>query len=80
MRVLNFKAYKFAVGKQVKIISEYVINGTVLQVGEIGKIIKYETHSYPDIGLFGIKVIRFVFGTREVAMGQSIAELYMEVL
>jgi len=80
MRVLNFKAHKFAIGKSVIIVNEYKCGAIYLAAGDTGKIVGAEVHNYPDLGLFNIRVIDLEFFSCDISMGEKVAEQYMKIL
>ncbi len=80
MRILNFKAKKFIVGRSVSVIKTFVNGNTVLAVGEVGEIISEQTISLPDMNLFGIRVLEIEFLIHTVSVGEQIAEEYMKMI
>ncbi|KKM66894.1 hypothetical protein LCGC14_1476590 [marine sediment metagenome] len=80
MRVLNFKAKKFIVGRNIVVKKTFVNGNVVLATGEIGKILSESIISLPDMNLFDIRVLEIEFSKNTVNLGESIAEEYMEMI
>jgi len=81
MKTLNISSLKrFAVGKTVIAIKEFVNGSITISVGDQGVIKKITIESFPDLGLFNIRVLHMDFGKHEVGMGDQIAEGYFNVI
>jgi hypothetical protein len=80
MRVLNFKAKKFILGRKVIVKKTFVNASVILATGEIGKIISESHIDLPDMGLFNIRVLEIEFPNNTINIGEPIAEEYMEML
>lgn len=80
MKTINFRAKKFAVGCILKAVKAYKCGSIVIQVGEVGRVVKEKTSDYPDLGLFRIRVIDIQFSLHKVSMGESVADMYFEEL
>jgi len=61
MLTLNFKSCKFYNGAFVIIIKKYSCGDIHIAKGEIRKVTGSEVHNYPDLGLFGIRIVHFEF-------------------
>lgn len=79
MRVLNFKAKKFIVGRDVIVKKTFVNGNVVLATGEIGKILSESIISLPDMNLFNIRILEIKFLKNTINIGEPIAEEYMEM-
>ena len=80
MRVLNFKAKKFIVGRKVIITKTFVNGNVILTIGEVGKIIRESIINLPDMNLFNIRVLELEFLRHTFSVGEQIAEKYMEMI
>jgi hypothetical protein len=80
MRVINFKAKKFIVGKKVIIIKTFVNGNFTFVVGEIGKILSEETINLPYMNLFDVRILEIEFSKSIISIGERIAEEYMEMI
>ena len=78
MRVLNFRAKKFAIGSLVVIIKTFINGNIILATGETGKIISESFISLPDMNLFDIRILDIKFTRCTISVGELIAEKYME--
>ena len=80
MRVLNFRARKFAIGKKVKLVMDFKSGSILLVAGCIGTIIGEHIENLPDMGLFNIRVLEIDFVKHRIAVGEAVADTYMEPL
>lgn len=80
MRTLNAAGHQFSVGKTIVVVKEYKAGTTILKTGTVGYISSVEVQSFPDIGLFDIRILGLDFGTQVVHMGEPVAREYMRLL
>ncbi len=80
MRILNFKAKKFAVGRMVMIKLKYQSGNINLDIGDCGKIVGESYVDLPDMGLFNIRVLDLDFGQHKFSVGEGIAETFMDAV
>ncbi len=64
MKVINVEAHKFTVGLNVVVIKPYCIGSIILQIGSIGRIEKITNEHLPDFGLFNLRILHMVFGSK----------------
>lgn len=79
MKTLNI-GKKFAVGKKVIAIKEFINGSITVSVGDCGIIKQITTESFPDIGLFNLKILHMDFKKFEISMGKQVAEGYFNVI
>lgn len=79
MRVLNFKTRGFAVGRTITAIKEYKQGMLHITVGTKGVVEKITVESFPDLGLFNLRIIHMNFGLQQLSMGEEVAEGYFAV-
>jgi hypothetical protein len=79
MKVINVEAHKFIVGLNIIVIRPYCIGSITLQVGSIGRIEKITTEHLPDLGLFNLRILHIVFGSKRFGINDKIAEDYFDV-
>jgi len=75
MKTINFKTYKFAIGRLVVATESY----KEISVGDIGIVEKITFESLPDFGLFDIRMIHMNFGDDMIIMGEDVARRYFHV-
>jgi hypothetical protein len=80
MRVINQKAKKFAVGKEVIVKKRYESGATILILGQKGLITGNSTANIPDMWLFNIRVIDLLFSNCILSVSEVIANEYFEEL
>ena len=80
MYVINSTASKFTIGKQVIMIKSFANGSITLTVGERGIVKDAHFMSLPDMGLFNIRVVDLVFGSKILHIGDQIAEEYMDTI
>jgi hypothetical protein len=80
MRVVNFHAQKFSVGKTLIIIKPYTSGNVVLSVGATGIIERITVESFPDLMLFDIRILHVRFGKHTFGLNEKLAEEYMDVV
>lgn len=79
MITLNFRL-KFRVGSIIEVRKPYV-NGTVsLPIGTQGIVKKITIESFPDMGLFDLKIVHMMFGKQGVSMEESIAKEFFNIV
>lgn len=78
MRVINQKAKRFAVGKNVVVKKQYVSGMITLLIGAKGLITGSSIHSLPDMNLFNIRVIDLMFPNCVLSIAEQIANEYLE--
>jgi len=79
MKILNINK-KFTVGKTVVAIKEFTNGSVKIAIGDFGVIRKITIESFPDLGLFDIKILHMDFGKHELSMGDQIAEDYFNIV
>lgn len=79
MRVLNFKT-PFVIGTIVKVKKDYKSGSITLVVDTEGIVDKITIESFPDLGLFNLRIIHMIFGQDAIGMEESIARGYFEVI
>lgn len=79
MRILNFNSKTFAVGRTITTIKEYQQGNIHILIGDKGTIEKITVESFPDMGLFNLKIIHMDFGLQQLSMGEEVAERYFKV-
>jgi hypothetical protein len=79
MRVLNISK-EFAVGKSIVAIKEFINGSVVISVGDQGVIEKITIESFPDFGLYNIRVLHMKFGEHELGLGEQLAESFFNVI
>lgn len=80
MRILNISSKRFAVGKTIIAVKKFINGSITISVGDRGVIKKITIESFPDLGLFNIRILHIDFGKHEVSMGDQIAEGYFDVI
>ena len=80
MRVLNFRAQKFAIGKKVVAVQQYISGNIFIDIGEVGEIVGEAYHDLPDLNMFNIRVIDIDFGLQKISLGEAVAEMFVEPL
>jgi len=79
MKILNINK-KFAIGKTVVAFKEFVSGSITISVGDQGVIKKITVESFPDLGLFNIRIVHMDFGKHEISMGDQVAEDYFNII
>lgn len=79
IKILNF-SNKFAIGKRVVAIKEFKNGSLLISVGDEGIIDKVTIESFPDIGLFNLKILHIDFGNKHLSMGEEVAEGYFNII
>jgi hypothetical protein len=79
MKILNIDK-KFAVGRTVVAFKEFVSGSIIISIGDQGIVKEITIESFPDIGLFNIKIVHISFGKHEVSMGDQIAENHFNII
>ena len=79
MKILNF-SNKFAIGKHIIAVKEFKYGSIKISVGDKGTINKITIESFPDIGLFNLKILHMDFGNHQLSMGEEVAEGYFNII
>ena len=79
MKVINFSAGRFAVGRTVIMRQPYVNGNIVLVPGDRGTITDITVETFTDLGIFDLRVVHIDFGKCKLSMGEQIAKNYLRV-
>ena len=79
MKTLNFNSKGFAVGRTVTAFKEYKQGMTCIAIGDKGTIDKITIESFPDLGLFNLRIVHMNFGIQQVSIGEEPAKEFFTV-
>lgn len=79
MKVINFSAGRFAIGRSVIMTHPYVGTNIVLVPGDKGVITSITIETFADLGIFDLRIIHIDFGKCKISMGEQIAKNYLRV-
>ena len=79
MKTINF-SNKFAVGKFIVAIKDFTSGSIKVCTGDKGIINKITIESFPDIGLFSIRILYMDFKKYKLSMGEEVAKQYFNII
>jgi hypothetical protein len=79
MKILNISK-GFSTGKIIVAIKEFKNGSIDISVGDQGIVKKITIESFPDFGLFDVRILHMKFGKHELSIGEQIAKGYFNTV